>query len=129
MIDRVIEASPKKVVAIKNVSVNESFFEGHFPDEKVMPGVLIIEAIAQTGIVLVYSCKSKNKDGSSKKRIYFLGGVNKARFYEPVRPGDQLKIEVIPVKLLSKVGIVAGEVYRGDKKIAQAEILFGMKEN
>ena len=90
MIDRVIESGQDKVMAIKNVTANENFFQGHFPDEKVMPGVLIIEAMAQTGIVLVYN-KIKAKDKSvdiDKKRVYFLGGVNKARFFAPVRPGD-----------------------------------------
>ena len=129
MIDRVIEASAEKVVAIKNVSINEDYFEGHFPEEKVMPGVLMIEAMAQAGIVLVHTIKSKDKkDDAGKRRTYFLGAVNKARFFEPVRPGEQLKIEVVPVKLLSKIGIISATVYSADKKIAQAEIAFGVKE-
>lgn len=121
MIDRVIEASPKKVVAIKNVSVNESFFEGHFPDEKVMPGVLIIEAMAQTGILLHYF---KYKQVS----IFYLGKV-KAKFLNPVYPGDQLRIEAIPIKILSKHGIVNVCGFIGEKKIAEAEIGFGIKSS
>ena len=80
MIDRVIESGTEKVVAIKNVTANENYFQGHFPDEKVMPGVLIIEAMAQTGIILVYNkikAKAKKVD-MDKKRVYFLGGVNNA---------------------------------------------------
>ncbi|MDD5005578.1 MAG: 3-hydroxyacyl-ACP dehydratase FabZ [Candidatus Omnitrophica bacterium] len=129
MIDRVIYSGQDKVVALKNVSVNEGFFEGHFPDEKVMPGVLIIEAIAQTGIVLVHNVKSKEKKiDKDKKRIYFLGGINKVRFFQPVKPGDQLKIEVKPVKLISNIGMICGEVFVKDKKVAQAELSFSMKE-
>jgi len=130
MIDRVVEASTEKVVAIKNVSINEDYFEGHFPEAKVMPGVLMIEAMAQTGIVLVYVIKSKGKNfDAQKKRVYFLGGVNKARFFQPVRPGDQLRIEAAPVKLLSNIGIISGIVYVGTTKVAQAEISFGVKES
>ncbi|MFH1622887.1 MAG: 3-hydroxyacyl-ACP dehydratase FabZ [Candidatus Omnitrophota bacterium] len=130
MIDRVMEVSSEKVVAIKNVTANENYFQGHFPDEKVMPGVLIIEAMAQAGIILVY-CKIMEKEkkiDTNKKRVYFLGGVNKARFYQPVRPGDQLRIEVKPVKLLSNIGIISSEAYVEDKKVAQAELSFSVKE-
>lgn len=129
MIDRVIEASPEKVVAIKNVSINEEYFKGHFPGNPVMPGVLIIEAIAQTGIVLVYNSDTKlKKRDTTKKRVYFLGEVNKARFFQPVKPGDQLKIEVRPIKFLSNMGIIYGEVFVLDKKVAQVEIAFSIKE-
>jgi 3-hydroxyacyl-[acyl-carrier-protein] dehydratase len=130
MIDRVVESGTDKVVALKNVTVNENFFQGHFPDEKVMPGVMIIEAMAQTGIVLVYNTiRSRNKDiDLNKKRVYFLGGVNKARFFAPVKPGDQLKIEVSPIKLLSNIGIIQGKAFVGDNKVAQAELSFSVKE-
>ncbi|MFC1709670.1 3-hydroxyacyl-ACP dehydratase FabZ [Candidatus Omnitrophota bacterium] len=130
MIDRVVESGIDKVVAIKNVTVNENFFQGHFPDEKVMPGVLIIEAMAQTGIVLVYNAilsKEKNPD-SKKKKIYFLGGVNKTRFFQSVFPGDQLKIIATPIKLLSRIGIVTSEAFVEDKKVAQSELSFSVKE-
>lgn len=125
MIDRVIEASPKKVVAIKNVSVNESYFEGHFPDEKVMPGVLLIEAMAQAGIVLVEHIRPRKKE---LRRRYYLGAVNKARFFKTIRPGVQLKIEVVSLKLISNLGIIAGKVFVGEEKVAQAELSFSMRE-
>ena len=129
MIDKVVSCGTDKVVAIKNVTANEPFFQGHFPDEKVMPGVLIIEAMAQTGIVLVYNIvKEKKKLDLAKKRVYFLGGVNKARFYAPVLPGDQLRIEAKPVKILSAIGIISAEAFVGDKKVARAEISFSAKE-
>jgi len=120
MIDRVIEAGPDKVVAIKNVSVNEHFFAGHFPDQKVMPGVLMIEAMAQTGIVL-YKQSFQNDD------LLYLVSV-KSRFFNPVFPGDQLKIEVTPMKMLSKMGIFNAEIKVGDKKIAEAQIAFGSQD-
>jgi len=129
MIDRVIESSTDKVTALKNVTVNEEFFQGHFPDEKVMPGVLIIEAMAQTGIVLVYNIKSKKEDISkAKKRLYFLGGVNKNRFFQPVRPGDQLNITVTPIKIIANIGMIKAEAFVKDKLVAQAELSFSMKE-
>jgi 3-hydroxyacyl-[acyl-carrier-protein] dehydratase len=121
MIDRVIEASPEKVVAIKNVSVNESYFVGHFPDQKVMPGVLMIEAMAQAGIIL-YKQKFTND------KILFLVSV-KSRFYAPVIPGDQLKITVEPVKMMSKIGIFKAVIAIEGKKAAEAEIAFGSQDS
>lgn len=120
MIDRVIEASPEKVVAIKNVSVNEHFFVGHFPEQKVMPGVLIIESMAQTGIILF-------RQKFDSDAVLFLVST-KARFFSPVFPGDQLRIEVEPLKMLSKMGIFKALVTVGDKKVAEAEIAFGSQD-
>ena len=120
MIDRVIEASSDKVVAIKNVSANEHFFVGHVPEQKVMPGVLIIEAMAQAGIVL-YRQRFNND------KILFLISV-KARFFHPVVPGDQLKIEVGIIKLLSNMGLEKAEAYVGNKKVAECEFAFGSED-
>jgi 3-hydroxyacyl-[acyl-carrier-protein] dehydratase len=120
MLDRVIEASPEKVVAIKNVSVSEHFFEGHFPDQKVMPGVLLVEAMAQAGIIL-YKQKFQND------KILFLVSV-KSRFFSPVIPGDQLKIEVSPLKMMSKMGLFKAEIKVDDKKVVEAEIAFGTQD-
>lgn len=119
MIDRVVEAGPDKVVAVKNVSVNEHYFVGHFPQEHVMPGALIIEAMAQAGIIL-----HRKKFESDK--ILFLVSV-KSRFFHPVYPGDQLTISAQPVKMLSKMGIFKAEASVGATKAAEAEIAFGVR--
>jgi len=124
MIDRVLECKPnEKLVAVKNVSINEHYFRGHFPDEKVMPGVLIIEAMAQAGCVYFYY--SKNLQG--KDLIYYLAKIE-SRFHHPVVPGDQLIIEVTTVKLLPKAGFVKCKALVGEKLMAEAEIGFGIKE-
>ena len=124
MIDKVIECLPnEKLVAIKNVSVNEAQFLGHFPNEKVMPGVLIIEAMAQAGCVYFYY--SKNLQG--KDLIYYLAKVE-ARFHQPVIPGDQIRIEVSTVKLLPKAGFLKTNAFVGENLVAEAEIGFGIKE-
>ena len=122
MIDRVIECrANEKLVAVKNVSVNEQYFMGHFHDEKVMPGVLIIEAMAQAGCVYFYY--SKNLQG--KDVIYYLAKTE-ARFHHPVIPGDQLIIEVTTVKLLPKAGFVACKALVDGKLMAEAQIGFGI---
>ncbi len=124
LIDKVVDLKPnEKLVAIKNVSVNEPFFVGHFPDEKVMPGVLIVEAMAQAACVYFYY--SKNYQG--KELIYYLAKVS-ARFFTPVVPGDQLRIEVTTVKLLSKAGFLDTKTFVRDNLVAEAEIGFGVKE-
>ena len=121
MIDRVLEASPEKVVAIKNVSANEHFFAGHFPDQKVMPGVLMIEAMAQAGIIL-YKQKFNNDS------TLFLAST-KIRFYNPVFAGDQLRIEVTPLKMLSKMGMFKATASVVGRKIADGEIAFGTQDS
>jgi len=124
LIDKVVECLPnERLIAIKNVSVNEEFFAGHFPDEKVMPGVLIIEALAQAGCVYFYY--SKNMQG--KKLTYYLAKVD-AKFKAIVRPGDQLVLELTTVKMMSKAGILKGTAKVGEKTVVQAEIGFGIKE-
>jgi len=117
MIDRVIEASSKKVVAIKNVSINEEYFKGHFLDKPVMPGALIIEAMAQAGIVLY------RKIFNNDKLVYFVSA--KAKFFEPVKPGDQLIIECIPQRMFTKIGIIDVRATVNKKKIAQMEMGYG----
>ena len=124
LIDKVIELTPnEKLVAIKNVSINEHFFVGHFPEEKVMPGALIIEAMAQAGCVYFYY--SKNLQG--KELIYYLAKTT-AKFIAPVHPGDQLKIEVTSIKLMPKAGFLATKAFVKDKCVVEAELAFGVKE-
>ncbi len=124
MVDRVINIKGDDYgVGIKNVTVNEPFFVGHFPDEKVMPGVLIVEAMAQAGCVYFYY--SKNMQG--KDLIYYLARVS-AKFMKPVVPGDQLVIEVTTVKMMSKAGILKTQASVNGQPVAEAEIGFGIKE-
>ena len=123
LIDRVVDLRPReKLIAIKNVSANEQFFVGHFPNEKVMPGVLIIEAMAQAGCIYFYY--SKNMQG--KDLIYYLAKVS-TKFLKPVVPGDQLRIEVTTIKLMSKAGFLKIKTFVKDDLVAEAEIGFGIK--
>ncbi len=118
LVDKVIELEPnKRIVAIKNVSVNEPFFQGHFPDNPIMPGVLIIEAMAQTGGLL--TLLSEEKKIESGKTIYFMG-IDKAKFRNPVLPGDQLRMEVTVLRPGSKIAQYEGKAYVGDKLAAEA---------
>ena len=92
MVDRVKECEPgKRIVALKNVSANEPYFPGHFPHRPIMPGVLILEAMAQTAGVLMFRTKGTMPDD---RTVYYYVGIDKARFKRPVVPGDQLEIEV-----------------------------------
>jgi 3-hydroxyacyl-[acyl-carrier-protein] dehydratase len=93
LIDRVRECEPgKRIVAIKNVTVNEPYFQGHFPDRPIMPGVLILEAMAQAAAILGFRTMEKRPDDES---MYYFAGIDNARFKKPVIPGDQLVIEVL----------------------------------
>lgn len=123
LIDRVLELEPnRKLVAIKNVSTNECFFEGHFPDEKIMPGVLIIEALAQAGCIYFYY--SRNLHG--KDLYYYLGKVT-AKFFAPVTPGDQLRLEIETVKFLKTTGIVKARAFVKEKLVTDTDIVFSTR--
>ncbi|EDK32179.1 3-hydroxyacyl-ACP dehydratase FabZ [Clostridium kluyveri] len=119
LIDRVSYIEPgKKVVAYKNVTSNEYFFQGHFPEMPVMPGVLIIEALAQAGAVAILSQEE------FKGKIAFFGAINKAKFRRNVVPGDTLKLEVEIIKIKGSAGIGKGTAYIGEKKAAEGELMF-----
>ncbi len=119
LIDRVEElVEGQKIVAYKNLTANEEFFNGHFPQEPVMPGVLIIEAMAQAGAVAILSMEEY------KGKTAYFGGIDKAKFRQKVVPGDTLRLEVEIIKLKKIAGIGKGVAYVGDKKVAEAELTF-----
>ena len=120
LIDRVIEVDPdKRIVALKNVSINEPFFNGHFPGAPVMPGVLTIEAMAQAGAVL--GLLEKNAD-LTKALVYFMG-IDEAKFRRPIVPGDQMRIVVEVMRRKAIVWKMKGEVYVGSELAAEAILL------
>lgn len=118
LIDRVISIDGNKIVAIKNVTANENYFQGHFPIEPVMPGVLIIEALAQTGAVAILS-----KD-EFKGKIAYFAGIDKAKFRRKVVPGDTLRLEVELTKLRGRAGVGYSIAYVDDKKVCEGELTF-----
>lgn len=124
LIDRVLELEPlKSAVGIKNVTYNEYFFQGHFPNEPVMPGVLIIEALAQLGAVALLSHES------FKGKTAYFGGIKNARFRKKVVPGDTLRLQVEIVKIKGPAGIGKGSAYVDGKLACQVELLFAIGGN
>jgi 3-hydroxyacyl-[acyl-carrier-protein] dehydratase len=120
LVDRVVEFEKgKRIVALKNVTINEPFFQGHFPDTPIMPGVLIVEAMGQAGGVLVTQSLPPENRG---KLIYFMG-FDKVRFRKPVVPGDQLILELEMMKLRSKVVKMAGIAKVDGKTAAEAQLM------
>ena len=118
LVDRIEELETERVVGIKNVTVNEPFFAGHFPDYPVMPGVLIIEAMAQVAGVLVLSGIPDRKN-----KLVLLAGVDGAKFRKPVRPGDQLRMEMKVLRSRATMAKVSGTATVDGAVVAEAEIL------
>ena len=124
MIDRVVEIEPGvRVVGLKNLTGNEWFYQGHFPKKAITPGAMICEAIAQTGIVFFSLSQPDPGDVT-----YLLGSI-KIRFLEPVWPGDQMRIEVTPIKIMSKAGILNAVVTVEDRTVAKGEFALAAKDN
>jgi len=122
MIDKVVDVDPGiEAVTLKNVSGNDIFFLGHFPERAIMPGAAIIEAMAQTAIILFAAGKE-----ATTRNTYFLGSV-KARFHHPVVPGDCLKIRAVNIKSLPNGAFVSAEAHVENIKVSEAELVFIVK--
>jgi len=122
LVDRIEELVPgRRVVGLKNVTINEPFFVGHFPQAPVMPGVLILEAIAQVGAVLVL----KDMPDRNNKLVYFVA-IESAKFRRPVLPGDQLRIEVTVQSMRSKFGKMRGEATVDGKLAAETQVTYAV---
>ena len=126
LVDRVIEADGNESLkAIKNVTYNEPFFMGHFPNRPVMPGVLIIEALAQASAILAsFGLEHIDTD----KMVYYFTGIDKARFKRPVEPGDQLVFEVKLVRRIKNMWKCVGEAKVDGQLAARADLMFTFKE-
>lgn len=119
LVDKIIELVPReRIVGIKQVTINEYFFRGHFPEAPVMPGVLIIEALAQVGAILAL-----REFADRDQKIPFFSGIESARFRRPVVPGDTLTLEVIPLRMGSRVQKMRGEARVDGQLAAEAEIM------
>lgn len=122
LIDRITELEEgKRAVGIKNVTVNEPFFNGHFPDYPVMPGVLIVEALAQVGAFAVLHI------ADNRGKLAFFAGIDKFRFREQVKPGDTLTLEVAFTRLKGPIGKGHGTAKVGDKVVAEGELMFALQ--
>jgi len=124
LVDRIEKMVPgQEIVGLKNVTMNEPFFTGHFPDNPIMPGVLIIEALAQVGGVLAYQSSTEDSAGTA---LYFMG-IDKARFRKPVVPGDQLRLHLTMLRQMSRptgrIFKMRGEAFVGESLVAEAELM------
>lgn len=120
LVDRVTALEPgERIEVIKNVTINEPFFQGHFPGHPVMPGVLIVEAMAQAGGILAYK---SDLDVGEGKVVYFMG-IDKAKFRKPVMPGDQLRLVLQVLKQRRSIWRFRGEAFVDDKLVAEAELM------
>lgn len=123
LVDRILELEPgKKAVGIKNVTANEQFFQGHFPGNPIMPGVLIIEAMAQVGAVLARLTVPESYDDNQEGAVFFAS-IDKVKFRRPVIPGDQLVLRIDPLRTGTKIWKLAGKAYVDDQLVAEAELV------
>lgn len=124
LVDRILELEPgKRAVGIKNVTANEQFFQGHFPGNPVMPGVLMVEALAQVGAVAVLTM------AENRGKIALFRGIDKVKFRRQVVPGDQLRLEVELTKVRSRIGYGIGRAYVEDQLAVEGEITFAFAPN
>lgn len=120
LVDRILEMKEDTAIGIKNVTINEQFFVGHFPGHPVMPGVLIMEAMAQVAGVLMLS------RADQKGKIAYFTAIDNARFRRVVVPGDQLRFEVKLTRFRSRAGVVEGKAFVGEQLAAEADLMFGL---
>ncbi|HHU92054.1 MAG TPA: 3-hydroxyacyl-ACP dehydratase FabZ [Halanaerobiaceae bacterium] len=123
LVDRIEEIGEGRIVGIKNVSINEEFFQGHYPGHPIMPGVLIIESMAQVGGFLMMKDLENPED-----KLPFFAGIDKARFRRPVVPGDQLRIEVEMLKARGTIAKINARAYVEDELAAEAELMFAIQD-
>jgi len=120
LVDRIVEFEPKKrIVGIKNVTMNEPFFQGHFPGHPIFPGALLVEAMAQVGCILMF----KSFDISPEEYVVYFMGIDKARFRKPVRPGDTVRFVLEPKVIKKNMSKMKGEAFVGDDLVCDAEIM------
>ncbi|ACM20455.1 (3R)-hydroxyacyl-(acyl carrier protein) dehydratase [Geotalea daltonii FRC-32] len=128
LVDRIVEMEPaKRIVGLKNVTINEPFFQGHFPGHPVMPGVLIVEAMAQVAGIMAYLAS----DEETRKKVSYFMSIDSAKFRKPVFPGDQLRIEIETIFHRRGIWSVAGKAFVGDVLATEAELkaTFAEKSN
>jgi 3-hydroxyacyl-[acyl-carrier-protein] dehydratase len=123
LVDRIVEMDAERIVGIKNVTLNEPFFTGHFPEFPVMPGVLIVEAMAQAaGVLVLRSIPDRDK------KLVFLAAIQNARFRKPVVPGDQLRMEMTIVKRKANVAKIAGKATVDGQLVAEIEVMCSLAD-
>lgn len=125
MIDRIISLSSDEAVAIKNVTINEPYFQGHFPDEPIMPGVLLLEALAQLGGVLINSLNGEDQPNQKG----YLAGIDGVRFRKPVTPGDQIILKVSLLKYKGGIYKLKGEAKVQGEVVVEGEFLIATKKS
>lgn len=126
LIDRVLELEVgKRILGLKNVTMNEPYFTGHFPGNPVMPGVLIVEALAQAAGILSFKTMQRRPDSNS---VIYFAAIDGARFKKPVVPGDQVKLEVIMRRLVRGVGKFDCRAVVGEAVVAEAQIMAALRE-
>ena len=121
LVDKILDLEVgKKAIGIKNVSANEQFFQGHFPKYPIMPGVLIVEAMAQVGAIAMMSMEE------NKGKLGVFAGIDKVRFKKEVRPGDTLKMEVEMVSIRRNIGKANAKAYVGEELVCSGELMFAL---